>query len=148
MADLTPPQITYTASHGADSAELTKRLMRDLYALNEQSANTEFTLTIPNDTGELIGGLIAATSYGWLLIKVLWVNQNQRRRGLGAQLMNDAVKRAAQIGCHGVWLDTSSPKAYAFYPALGFEVFGDIKNEAHQHPPTHQRWFLRKYIEQ
>ncbi|MDB2707596.1 hypothetical protein N9Y99_00160 [Amylibacter sp.] len=54
------------------SAELTGHLMQDLLASNEQAENTEFTLIARNEANEIIAGLTAITSYGWMLIKVLW----------------------------------------------------------------------------
>ncbi|MDB4209194.1 hypothetical protein N9770_07375 [Amylibacter sp.] len=46
--------------------------MQDLLASNEQAENTEFTLIARNEANEIIAGLTAITSYGWMLIKVLW----------------------------------------------------------------------------
>ena len=65
------------------SAELTAHLMQDLLASNEQAENTEFTLIARNEANEIIAGLTAITSYGWMLIKVLWVNRSERRCGIG-----------------------------------------------------------------
>ncbi|MDB9794768.1 GNAT family N-acetyltransferase [bacterium] len=130
------------------SAELTAHLMQDLLASNEQAENTEFTLIARNEANEIIAGLTAITSYGWMLIKVLWVNRSERRCGIGQRLMNDAVSCARSVGCHGIWLDTSSPEAFAFYTAQKFEVFGVLTNKNAQLPTSHHRWFLRKQIDQ
>ena len=129
------------------SAELTAHLMQDLLASNEQAENTEFTLIARNEANEIIAGLTAITSYGWMLIKVLWVNHSERRCGIGQRLMNDAVSRARSVGCHGIWLDTSSAEAFAFYTAQKFKVFGVLSNEHGHFPATHRRWFMRKQID-
>ncbi|MFV2052382.1 GNAT family N-acetyltransferase [Aliiroseovarius sp. YM-037] len=87
-----------------------------------------------------------STAYGWLLIKVLWVAPQMRRQGLGRALVADAFRRARELGCHSAWLDTSDKDAKQFYVALGFEVFGSLRNQADQAPPGHQRWFLKCLI--
>jgi predicted N-acetyltransferase YhbS len=128
------------------SAELTDHLMRDLRATNEQAENSKFIFTARDDANQMIGGIIAETSYGWMLIKELWIDENERRNGLGSELVERATHRASELGCHGIWLDTSSPQAHAFYISLEFEVFGTLENAPHQHPKNHQRWLMRKLI--
>lgn len=146
MAKITPYKITLELPDSTKKTELTDHLMHDLSMLNEQAFNSEFILLVRNESNQLLGGLNAITSYGWLQIKVLWVRKAERRCKLGSQLMNTATNRAKEIGCHGVWLDTSSPEAYAFYSTLGFKTFGTLINKPHQHPATHKRWMMRKEI--
>jgi ribosomal protein S18 acetylase RimI-like enzyme len=92
---------------------------------------------------EVIGGLDGSTSYGWLHVKVLWVDPRYRRQGHGQRLMEIAEAKVRERGCHGVWLDTSSPEALALYASLGFTVFGEISNAPGLHPSMHRRWFLK-----
>ncbi len=146
MAGLTDYDLQLEPANSAVKAELTDNLLRDLHVLNVQAANSEFMLTARDSDDQMIGGLIATTSYGWMLIKVLWVKHSERRNGIGAKLMDKATKQARDVGCHGMWLDTSSAPAYAFYTTLGFEVFGTLANDADQHPANHQRWLMRKQI--
>ena len=146
MAGIAPYEIILEPINPTQVTELTDHLMHDLYASNEQAVNAEFMLSLCNDADQLIGGLTASTSYGWMLIKVLWVNQTERRCGLGSRLMDAAVNRGRDLGCHGIWLDTSNPQAHAFYTTRGFEVFGTLSNKPHQHPASHQRWMMRREI--
>jgi GNAT superfamily N-acetyltransferase len=148
MAGITPYEVKLDPINPTQVTELADHLMRDLSASNAQAVNTEFMLSIHDNADKLIGGLTASTSYGWMLIKVLWVDQSTRRTGLGSQLMDAAMKQGRDIGCHGIWLDTSSPQAYAFYKSLGFKVFGMLENEEGQHPAKHKRWMMRKRIKQ
>ena len=64
--------------------ELLKSLRQDL----AQAANASVVLAARNSDGLILGGLSGGTSYGWLLIKVLWVRVEYRHAGLGRSLMN------------------------------------------------------------
>ena len=101
--------------------------------------NDGFVLAAKDEAGATIGGLIASTSYGWALIKVLWVSKDARQQGLGRSLMARGEQKAKELGCHAAWLDTSNPKAMKFYLKLGYEVFGELANSKEQFPPEHQR---------
>lgn len=119
-------------------------LLRSLHEALPQAKNTSFVLSTKSTDGDLVGGLTASTSYGWLLIKTLWVSAAYRHKGLGRALMNAAESKAQSIGCHSAWLDTSTPDAVRFYRKLGFETFGELTNSTGQHPETHRRWFMKK----
>lgn len=130
----------------AHAAELESRLLDDLQSSLPQGHNESFTLTALDDDNQLHGGLIAGTSYGWLLIKVLWVAQSHRRDGLGSKLVQSAEDKGRKLGCHAAWLDTSNPQAEAFYRKLGYEEFGCLDNATVGTPSTHKRWFMKKVL--
>ncbi|MEM7444813.1 MAG: GNAT family N-acetyltransferase [Pseudomonadota bacterium] len=123
-------------------AELLKSLRLEL----PQSTNTSFVLTARDSEENLVGGLTASTSYGWLLVKTLWVKPSHRGKGLGQDLMAQAEAKALAAGCHGAWLDTSSPKARQFYERQGYEPFGQLSNEPGRAPEGHRRWFMQKAL--
>ena len=123
-------------------AELTTALRGAL----PQAGNTSFALSARDAEGTLVGGLTAATSYGWMLVKTIWVDEAFRGQGLGRDLMERAEQKARKIGCHGAWLDTSSPEAMRFYAGLGYASFGELANAAGQHPESHRRWFMKKRL--
>ncbi len=105
------------------------------------------TLTIlARDGANVIAGLVGGTSYGWLLVKILWVAEEFRGQGLGACVMAKAEELARHRGCHGAWLDTSSARAEQFYVRLGYEQFGVLQNEPGEHPHGHRRAFLAKRL--
>jgi len=112
----------------------------------QQSLNTDFTLSAKSTEGEVIGGLVASTSYSWLLVKVVWVAECQRGGGIGRSLMNAAEAKAKELDCHSVWLDTSNPSAKHFYSRLGYEIFGKLENSEEQFPAIHCRWFMKKAL--
>ncbi len=127
---------------GTIEAELLQSLRAEL----PQSKNLSVVLTIRNDTGDLIGGLTSSTSYGWMLIKTLWVSDRERNKGFGRVLMARAEIKAQAMGCHAAWLDTSSPAAHRFYTRLGYQTFGQLQNAPGRNPPSHRRWFMRKEL--
>lgn len=122
------------------------QLLASLREELEQATNTAFVLAATNDEGRLVGGLTASTSYGWLLIKTLWVDSRERGQGLGTILMQRAEEAGRGLACHSVWLDTSHPGARVFYEKQGYRVFGELSNSEKRPPATHHRWFMQKTI--
>lgn len=129
------------------SAQIEHGLLSSLHAQNEQALNTSFALCKRDEMGHLIGGVTASTSYGWLLIKTLWVDEASRGQGIGECLMQATQDKGLKLGCHGVWLDTSSAPAKAFYTKLGYEVFGEMANGSGQVPVDHKRWFMKRALQ-
>ena len=126
--------------------KLESELLSSLALNQEQALNIGFTLSANNADGDLIGGLVASSSYSWLLVKILWVEESQRNLGLGRSLMAFAEVKAVELGCHSVWLDTSNASAKKFYDALGYEIFGKLENSEGHPPPDHCRWFMKKAL--
>lgn len=131
----------------ASAEELETNLLKSLKNLQTQSENKSFTLSIKDKANSLIGGVTGSTSYGWLLIKILWVAKPYQNKGLGRTLMQRIEGKAKEIGCHGAWLDTSNPQAMNFYKNLGYETFGQLSNQQGNYPPNHNRWFMKKNLE-
>jgi hypothetical protein len=118
---------------GTIAAEIEGRLIEALRR-NVPSNDSEPITLVARDGPTIIGGLIGSTSYGWLLVKVLWVAEEMRCR---ADLMAQAEALARARGCHGVWLDTSSADAERFYVRLGYKSFGFWKTSGMKaHPDT------------
>ncbi|MEL6951008.1 MAG: GNAT family N-acetyltransferase [Pseudomonadota bacterium] len=140
------PTVRLVSGDAAADEFLEKALLESLRSELPQSTNTSFVLSLKDPAGTIVGGLTANTSYGWLLIKVLWVEEAYRGLGFGRQLMEAAEQRARDADCHNAWLDTSHPEAMRFYLSLGYEVFGELSNTADQVPQGHARWFLRKSL--
>lgn len=126
------------------AGEIERRLLDALSGINRQSANVPIVLAARDGAGALVGGLTGATSYGWLLVKTLWVAEGQRGSGIGSRLMQAAEDAGRAAGCHGAWLDTSNAGARAFYVRLGYADFGQLDNGPGQVPEGHVRWFMKK----
>jgi GNAT superfamily N-acetyltransferase len=127
--------------------EIEENLLQSLGANSQSSAYKPVAVLARDPHGDLIGGLVGSTSYGWFLVKMLWVADAARGQGLGTHLMKEGEREALRRGCHAAWLDTSSARARRFYERLGFAVFGTLRNEAGDRPQGHCRWFLSKRLQ-
>lgn len=143
---MNPSPVTVGEADPKLGAYIEAQLLQSLRAHLPQAENGSFVLSATTHNGTVVAGLVAGTSYGWLLTKCLWVADAHRRTGLGRRLMLSAENKARGLGCHGAWLDTSNPEAHDLYATLGYEDFGELANQSGQHPPTHRRWFMRKSL--
>ena len=130
---------------GAIAATIEDRLTEALRQ-NVPPNDSEPLIVCARQGTAIVGGLVAATSYGWLLVKMLWVAKEMRGHGLGTSLMAKAESLARLRGCHGAWLDTSSVDAERFYVRLGYSPFGVLQNLEDELPPGHRRAFLAKRL--
>lgn len=143
---MTPDVSIQTATSVDVAKHLEDNLLSELRQSSQQGENTQIILELRDETHTLIGGLVGSTSYGWLLIKVLWIAQPFRKHGHGRALVSRACSQAKEIGCHSVWLDTSDTVALGFYCRLGFAQFGLLENTEGQEPYQHSRFFLKKCL--
>ncbi len=124
--------------------EIERKLLIALAGINVQSVNTTIIIEAKAENGALAGGVAASTSYGWLLVKTLWVHEDHRGSGLGRQLMAAAEAEGLASGCHSAWLDTSNSDAREFYLKLGYSDFGILMNGRGRAPEGHARWFMKR----
>jgi GNAT superfamily N-acetyltransferase len=92
--------------------------------------------------GEIAGGLLGETVYGWLSIQALYVPPDLRGHGLGAALIRRAEAEARARGCRGIVVNTFSFQARPFYERLGFNHFGTLEDC----PPGHRCFYLCKSL--
>ena len=95
-------------------------------------------LTVTDDKGKIVAGLVARTWWGGLEVQYLWVSDEYRKSGYGRQLMENAEKEALKRGCHMAYVDTFDFQARGFYEKLGYRVYGDLGGYAHR--------FTRHYL--
>lgn len=147
MANLEPITITTEEDpSGILAVEVECKLLEALRQNVPSRDGNPLTLIAWDLQADMIGGLVGSTSYGWLLVKMLWVAEGLRGQGLGARLMAEAEIIARSRGCHGAWLDTSSARAERFYIRLGYEPFGTLTNGPGEQPQGHRRAFLAKRL--
>jgi ribosomal protein S18 acetylase RimI-like enzyme len=91
-----------------------------------ENAARHLNLIARNESGQIVGGLIAETQFSWLKIEILSVADNSRRQGTGTMLMNAAETEARARGSRYAFLDTMSYQAPGFYEKLGYTVAGKL----------------------
>ena len=90
----------------------------------------------------VVGGLIGHIKWRWLYVAKLWLRDDFRGRGHGAQLLQAAEELARTQGCIGAHLDTFEYQARPFYEKLGYELFGTLEG----FPPGYRQYFLFKRL--
>ena len=82
------------------------------------------------DDGKLVAGLDACiTNFKILYVSTVFVDEEYRRKGLGARLMREMEKRAAAMGVNNIRLDTYDWQGKEFYETLGYECVGHYDNK-------------------
>ena len=120
-----------------------EQITRGLVGYNAQEAppaDHRPLAVVARRAGELVGGLVGHTHWGWLFVRQLWTAEEARGKGLGRRLMLAAEAEARARGCQHAHLDTFSFQALGFYARLGYRVFGQLED----YPAGHTRYFLEK----
>lgn len=148
MTDTTVPldngyHVTLSDQHVREDEKI---VGEGLYAYNRAAAGhehyTPLNLFVRDENGEIKGGLLGATYWGWCAINVVWLHDDLRGKGYGTHLIQIAEEEAKRRGCHGAHLDTMSFQALPFYQKLGYTLFGQIDDI----PIGHIRYFLKKSL--
>jgi GNAT superfamily N-acetyltransferase len=92
--------------------------------------------------GSVVGGLLAARVWGWLIIDALWVAEPLRGRGLGSVLLRQAEQMAASQGCTDALLGTFDFQARGFYERHGYRVYGQLDG----FPTGHVHYHMTKSL--
>lgn len=94
------------------------------------------------DPGVLVGGLIGATVWQWLAVRLLWVDPAHRGAGHGRRLLAAAEAEARERGCQHARLNTFSFQAAGFYERCGYRQVLALEDFPH----GHQRLFYVKSL--
>ena len=97
-----------------------------------------FALLARDARGLVVGGVNGVIHWRWLYVAQFYVAPQARGAGLGGALLGRAENFARENNCVGIYLDTFSAAACAFYQRRGFEIVGRIEN----FPPGAARVFL------
>jgi len=103
---------------------------------------TPLDILIRNEAGEILGGLISSTYWGWLEVNILWVAEGLRRLGHGRTLLRLAEAEARTRNSLHVMLTTYSFQARGFYEKEGYRVVGEMAD----YPPGATYCWMRKEL--
>ena len=121
-------------------------IRRELTSFNEgvvgSDEHTALNLVEYDAQGEIVGGLIGGSYWGWLYIDILWVREDQRRKGVGSRLLSAAEAQARARECHHVHVDTMNWQAPQFYQKHGYKTVGILPDI----PKGHQKHLLIKAL--
>jgi GNAT superfamily N-acetyltransferase len=131
-----------------DNTQAASYIRQQLYAYNWAQTGGEdgylpLNIIVRDEAQAILGGLLGATYWGWLVIDILWIAEALRGQGYGTQMLQMAEAEALLRGCHGAHLDTMSFQALPFYLKHGYSVFGEIEDL----PRGHTRHFLKKKLQ-
>ncbi len=107
-----------------------------------EDGHTPLNIVEYDTNGNIIGGILGGTYWGWMYVDILWVHEKHRYKGIGSKLLREAEKEATCRGCHHVHLDTMSWQAPEFYQKHGYEVIGILPDI----PNGNQKYLLMKAL--
>ena len=88
-----------------------------------------FAIVKRRNEDRLVGGVTASVSFAVLFINNIWVEEGDRLKGVGRELMiaaeDEGKKRRAKTAC----VDSLSTQAPVFYEKLGYVEFGRVEGE-------------------
>ncbi|UZO82384.1 GNAT family N-acetyltransferase [Aquimarina sp. ERC-38] len=104
---------------------------------------TPLEYVVKNKNGIEIAGLLSGINY-WngLEIKILWVKEGYRKKGVGTRILKYVEKIAKEKGATISMLDTFDFQAEGFYMKNDYLPIGEIKN----FPSGHRRIFFSKKL--
>jgi GNAT superfamily N-acetyltransferase len=121
-------------------------IIKGLTEYNASKADGEMpnylVLTVRDQEGKVVGGVVGATYLGWLQIQAVWLPDALRGRGYGTKLMRLAEQEALRRNCPRVFLETLSFQALPFYEKLGYTIASRIAD----FPPGGARYALTRLL--
>lgn len=105
-------------------------ILAGLIGYNEERAgpgrHAPIAVYVRDEGGDVVGGLEGRTSYGWLIVELVFLPEACRRQGFGSRVLREAEAEAVRRGCLSARLDTASFQARGFYERSGYCVFGEL----------------------
>jgi GNAT superfamily N-acetyltransferase len=100
----------------------------------------EINLFIKDENGNIRGGISGAICWNWLEIYTLYLDEDIRKQGYGANLLSAMEEIAIEKECDFVKLDTISFQALGFYVKKGYKVFGSLDHVGREY----KHYYLKK----
>lgn len=120
--------VTSRIVFGAADAKLDRRLSDELGAFNATAmpgpAAVELTVQCLDDEGQLLGGVSGWSWQEAAGIGLTWVRDDQRGSGVGADLLRNFERSAADRGALRIFVTSFTFQAPGFYEKHGYvEIF-------------------------
>ena len=131
-----------TKSSAKDVETLHYQLAEFNRAASSEDHYQPLNLIVRDESGAVVGGMLADTYWNWIAIEIFWLREDVRRQGLGSRMLKMAEEEAIRRGCQYAHLDTFDFQALGFYQKYGYTVFGQLDGL----PPGHTRYYLRKTL--
>ncbi len=97
---------------------------------------------VENDSGVIVGGILAEINWNWMHIQGLWVDESVRKGGWGAKLLSEMEEYALSKNTTNIRLETTTFQSLEFYVKAGYSVFGELPNM----PQGYTSYFLQKQL--
>jgi GNAT superfamily N-acetyltransferase len=123
-----------------------KAILKGLVAYNRSHIGRRkwknIAVTVRNDAGEIVGGVVGEAWADWLFVQLLWLDEAYRGHDYASQAMDALEDEARAFGASHAYLDTFSFQARPFYEKRGYRVFGALEN----YPDAHTRYWMTKSL--
>lgn len=107
-----------------------------------KSPKEQVSFIARNEKGEIIGGVTGTSYWQHMHIDFLWVDEDERGKGIANQLMQQMEDYARSLHCRLLVVETLSFQAPGFYKKQGFQEFGVIED----HPEGHSFHYFKKWL--
>ncbi len=77
-------------------------------------------LNAKDNAGNVLGGFRGEVYFNWLFVNILFVEDSQRRQGIGTRLLAEGEAQATTLGARRARLETFDWQAPAFYEKHGY----------------------------
>ncbi|GAB6145961.1 GNAT family N-acetyltransferase [Desulfocicer niacini] len=132
--------------HFNSDPKLSEQLNKKIHWFNSSKIGKydyhPLSITAMDNDDNIIGSIIGQTGLDWLYIEVLWVDERNRKTGIGSDLLVSAEKEAKNRFCRGSYLYTYSFQNPGFYERMGYSKFGELPD----FPPGHIKFFMKKHF--
>lgn len=116
--------MNFAIDNSPDESDI-RRILDEIIRFNrnyiEIDERTPLAIWCTGDDGKTIGGITGGTFGKWLEIKYLWVEQSQRGKRIGTELLGKIESVGKSRGCCYILVDTYDFQARPFYEKNGFE---------------------------
>lgn len=123
-----------------DVAFLENRIIEYNYAAVGASDGRGLASFVRDEHGEIIAGISGYTWAGMAEIEFLWVHDQLRGQGIGAQMLAAVEEEARRRGCTLCIVSSYSFQAPDFYQKNGYKVVGSLTGC----PPGHTSYSMKK----